>query len=67
MNRRDITDTNLRRAVRALGFKGKLLSLSICDILAHPNRPGEDVLLQFPGEKRRDAVDRLRKWAWNKE
>ena len=61
---RDMTDTNLRRAARALGYKGKSLPLRIADVLVHENRPNASTLLCYDGEKRRDAADRLRNWAW---
>jgi len=61
---RDITDQHLRRGARALGYRGKNLPLAVADVLVHPNRPGESTLLQLEGERRNDAADRLRDWAW---
>jgi hypothetical protein len=60
---RDFTDTHLRRCASVLGFKGKNLPLRVADVLVHPNRPGESVALEMPGETRRAAADRLRDWS----
>jgi len=61
---RDITDKHLRRCVRALGYKGKHIPLGIADVIVHGRRPRESTLLIFDGETHRQAVDRLRAWAW---
>lgn len=61
---RDFTDAHLRRCARALGYKGRTLPLSIADLVVHANKPGDFTLLQYDGETRRAAADRLRVWAW---
>jgi hypothetical protein len=59
---RDLTDTHLRRAVRALGYRGQHLPLAIADMLVHPLLPGQSVLLHYENqESRREAADRLRR------
>lgn len=60
---RDYTDKYLRRIARVLGFKGKFFPLAIADVLVHPNQPGDYAVLCHPGERRRDAAERLRKFA----
>lgn len=62
--KRDITDKHLRRCAGRLGFVGRHLPLSIAEMLAHDQRPGESTALLLAGERRRDAVDRLRQWAF---
>ena len=64
---RDMTDAHLRRCLKALGFRGEHLPMSIAEIVVHPQRPNDSVLVQLPGERKRDAVDRLRRWAWGNE
>lgn len=59
-----MTDVSLRRSARALGYKGKYLSMAVADVLVHPLRPGESTLLQNDGETRRAAANRLRDWLW---
>jgi hypothetical protein len=64
---RDLTDNDLRRALRRLGFTGSVLPLSISSCVKHPDRPGEYELLERQGERRRAALVRLKAWAANGE
>lgn len=60
---KEITDLALRRAAEALGYKGKHVPLQIAEVLEHPSRPGDSTLLRNDGETRREAKERLRRWA----
>jgi len=64
MKQRDYTDKHLRRCAAVLGYKGKNLPLNIADVVIHANRPGISTVLYYPGETRREAADRLRRWAF---
>jgi hypothetical protein len=61
---RDCSEQHLRRSAAALGYKGKHLPMKIADVLVHPQRKGDFTLLCHEGERRRDAIVRLRNWAW---
>jgi hypothetical protein len=45
-----------------LGFKGKFFPLAIAEVLEHPDQPEDFAVLCHPGERRRDAAERLRKF-----
>ena len=67
--RRDMTDERFRRALRALGFRERAggLACAVTELVVHPNRPGEEEAMLLNGESRREAVERLRQWAWGKD
>jgi hypothetical protein len=60
---RDITDQHLRRGAKALGYKGRSLPMTLAEVIVHPNRPNDYTLLHYDGERRRDALNRLRSWS----
>jgi len=61
--KRDMTDKYMRRCLRVLGFKPRGLPWAVTDLVEHPSKPGEYEVMLRDGERREDAVLRLRKWA----